>query len=105
MCSQQAACASTGLPRLSTMVEAVHTLPVVALGMHGIALGDRRTSTAQPRVCQSLQNTLRIEIGGTGVHGGKKTKANVEYMILTWTVLCYKLRKKMSKNKNYTCPM
>ena len=37
--------------RLSTIVEAVHTLPVVALGMHGIALGDRWTSTAQP-VCQ-----------------------------------------------------
>ena len=29
----------------------VHTLPVVAIGMHGIALGDRWTSTAQP-VCQ-----------------------------------------------------
>ena len=33
------------------IVEAVHTLPVVALGMHGVALGDRWTSTAQP-VCQ-----------------------------------------------------
>ena len=86
------------------MVEAVHTLPVVALGMHGIALGDRRTSTAQPRVCQRLQNTLRIEIGGTGVQGGEKTKANVEYMILTWTVLCYKLRKKCLKIKTTHVP-
>ena len=56
------------------MVEAVHTLPVVALGMHGIALGDRWTSTAQPVWRSACKTLCALKLEVREFREGKKPK-------------------------------